>query len=691
MISLLAILVFLAESLLMCLWSGAFALLLASTGIIFLPIALRVRSNLGKTLLLSVGAILVATGLVLSDADRASVVIALIICQVLQSAAASSAMCVSKTKSAGVPFYGQATAAFVLPTLVASVIAFAEHQMLPPLVGVLMGALFLICAVLLTDVGLRRSFPRTVAGGNAEIPLASRNMVLLAVCLSLAIASLVTKPLIHSAEFIQEQVRLKWDQQQQKDSESKKEPEENQRKKRVDNRNDEEDAGAEIEQASAFDKPSDLGTPIFYVDIHSDARSEEARMRQLYGRVLTADTLVSNTWISAKKPYLRYEDPEDGVKDGRVTLSPDPATVDYTASIRDLRYNRLPCLPGLKSIRVPQVLELEPDSYLSTYHGHVLNVSYRATSSPVIWEDISGRKLQFSVVAPVYTSVSDDELAPLVSRLLDSRIDASDIFADKVNGLVGLFATNAIVTQSSVGGRSPNSFVPVFEQMRGSQAQLTTAFILCMRGAGIPCRLASGYASRTCGLGQERYVFVKEGDLVWAEVPVEGYGWVVVDPWIQDAVPRELGDAMQGEVNSYTDLANLRVGWKYQRTSAVFKWLRRLSPFLLTAVAMITVMIAMWLSRRPKTENQRIQRRVHAAYGGAPSFYRMFCKHYASRGCKKKPGMTPREYLEELKQQGLVGDNHDSLVDYLCSICYGGKPRQHFMENRFKMQFWNKQ
>ena len=66
----------------------------------------------------------------------------------------------------------------------------------------------------------------------------------------------------------------------------------------------------------------------------------------------------------------------------------------------------------------------------------------------------------------------------------------------------------------------------------------------------------------------------------------------------------------------------------------------------------------------------------------------MFYRHYEQRGCRKLPGITPREYLRLLKKQGLVADEHDDLVDYLYRISYGGAHRQFMLENRFKTRFW---
>lgn len=111
----------------------------------------------------------------------------------------------------------------------------------------------------------------------------------------------------------------------------------------------------------------------------------------------------------------------------------------------------------------------------------------------------------------------------------------------------------------------------LFEQKRGFCEHFSSAFVVLMRGAGIPARVVTGYAGGYHNPYGD-YWLVRNSDAhAWSEVWLSGRGWVRVDPTAAVAPERiydTLADRAPGVLGSFTGLTPvfdigdwLRRGW----------------------------------------------------------------------------------------------------------------------------------
>ena len=175
----------------------------------------------------------------------------------------------------------------------------------------------------------------------------------------------------------------------------------------------------------------------------------------------------------------------------------------------------------------------------------------------------------------------------------------------------------------------------LFETKAGFCQHFSSSFVILMRGAGIPARVVTGYAGGYRNPIQDYWIVRRSDAHAWAEVWLQGRGWVRVDPTaavaperiydtLQDRVPGAAG--LFGEYG--TQLWNmsdwLRRGWNdlvlgfdANRQSHLFKPLGiediggpQLS-LLFALVACLALLWMAWLSARGQREPDPVLRAWH--------------------------------------------------------------------------------
>ena len=179
----------------------------------------------------------------------------------------------------------------------------------------------------------------------------------------------------------------------------------------------------------------------------------------------------------------------------------------------------------------------------------------------------------------------------------------------------------------------------LFDTQRGFCAHFAGAMTFVLRAAGIPSRVVAGYQGGEVNPRGD-YVLVHQFDAhAWVEAWLPGQGWVSVDPTFQVAperIERGLQEAMRGEGSFLEDsplagarfrsigwLNNMRLAWddvNYQWQLRVLgyeserqleffrRWLgttdwQRIGIFLLVAVAIVMLPLALWTLRPQKRSN----------------------------------------------------------------------------------------
>jgi transglutaminase-like putative cysteine protease len=215
----------------------------------------------------------------------------------------------------------------------------------------------------------------------------------------------------------------------------------------------------------------------------------------------------------------------------------------------------------------------------------------------------------------------------------------------------------------------------MFETRRGFCEHYANAFVVMMRAAGVPARVIAGYQGGEIN-PVNRTVIVHQFDAhAWAEVWLEGQGWVRVDPTGSVSPARiELGleEAMAEEGSFLKDspLSLLRfrsVAWlnllRYRYDALTYRWqawvvafdserqLRLLQDVFgeLSASKFAAALIGTWvLVLAPVAVSLLYRRRTHPMKA-MDKYYLGFCKRLGDLELGRAPGETPGEYAQRVE------------------------------------------
>ena len=221
------------------------------------------------------------------------------------------------------------------------------------------------------------------------------------------------------------------------------------------------------------------------------------------------------------------------------------------------------------------------------------------------------------------------------------------------------------LTPPLLGANPVDEFL--FDTQRGFCEHYAGAFVFLMRAAGVPARVATGYQG---GEINGDYVIVRQSDAhAWAEVWLEGEGWVRIDPTAAVAPERiERGlDAALPEGEPVPFLSRRDAGWlralslRWDRLNTYWhRWvlgygeemqldlLKRLMPLLanwrnmaiglVLFVGLLLGAVALYLFRPGAAlAHDPVQRAWHR-----------FCRKLARRGLPRRPSEGPLDYQRRI-------------------------------------------
>jgi transglutaminase-like putative cysteine protease len=213
----------------------------------------------------------------------------------------------------------------------------------------------------------------------------------------------------------------------------------------------------------------------------------------------------------------------------------------------------------------------------------------------------------------------------------------------------------------------------LFTARSGFCSHYATAFVYLLRVAGIPARVVGGYQGGQINqIGH--FLEIRQADAhAWAEVWLEGQGWVRFDPTAAVAperIDRGVNIDLQlasGAVNFSPETeTRLRTWLKQSRQawqSIDYNWQRwvinydtasqahflsglgindwtSLAGWLIACIAGVTLILSWFLLRSKKTQQDK-----------SLLIYRRFCRKLAKAGIEIKPGEGPKAYAERAKSQ----------------------------------------
>ncbi|MEP4148197.1 MAG: DUF3488 and transglutaminase-like domain-containing protein [Halioglobus sp.] len=237
----------------------------------------------------------------------------------------------------------------------------------------------------------------------------------------------------------------------------------------------------------------------------------------------------------------------------------------------------------------------------------------------------------------------------------------------------------------------------LFDTRRGFCEHYASSFVIMMRAAGIPARVVAGYQGGEVN-PVNRTVIVHQFDAhAWAEVWLEGEGWVRVDPTAAVAPERiELGleEALADEGSFLADspLSPLRYrnidiinSLRLRYDALTYRWqawvvgfdqdkqFSLLQDFFgeFTARKFAAVLLGSWaLVLVPVGLGLLLRRKTHAV-SKLDKYYLAFCEKLGKMGVARESGETPKEFASRAqKALPRLADTIADITDRYAALAY---------------------
>ncbi|WP_342051538.1 MULTISPECIES: transglutaminase TgpA family protein [unclassified Cupriavidus] len=230
----------------------------------------------------------------------------------------------------------------------------------------------------------------------------------------------------------------------------------------------------------------------------------------------------------------------------------------------------------------------------------------------------------------------------------------------RVQAALRVFAGEAFyytLSPPPLGSQQVDSFV--FDTHRGFCEHYSSSFVFLMRAAGVPARVVTGYQGGEYNTIGRHYIVRQSDAHAWAEVWIDGRGWVRVDPTSAVApsrVEQGVDAALAGD--EADAVRSLRApGWlrdlRWGLDGLMYTWQRwildydrarqmsllrqfgmddRLPQILMVGLAALTLLglIPLWLRRQRLDPLQAL--------------YARFCRELAKRGYERGAAEGPQDY-----------------------------------------------
>jgi transglutaminase-like putative cysteine protease len=162
-------------------------------------------------------------------------------------------------------------------------------------------------------------------------------------------------------------------------------------------------------------------------------------------------------------------------------------------------------------------------------------------------------------------------------KQLRSKLDKPESVIDEVMSMIRRENFRYTLKPPALGQQAIDDFF--FKERAGFCEHYASTFVVLMRSAGIPARLVTGYLSGPVKNGE---IAVSQADAhAWAEVWLDGKGWVRQDPTASIDPSRVDPDATNARLESTPSgfLGFLNVTWRKNATQAEMFWRNTMLEF----------------------------------------------------------------------------------------------------------------
>ncbi|WP_455286314.1 transglutaminase TgpA family protein [Cupriavidus necator] len=372
----------------------------------------------------------------------------------------------------------------------------------------------------------------------------------------------------------------------------------------------------------------------------------------LYWRALVLWDYDGTTWHPARQRRQQLApapEPPPGTSQG----------IDYSITLEPSRQQWLFVLDRGQALSADVEAAATPDGEFMARRPVEQRIRYRAhsTLAPAPeWLSPATRRLALSLPA------GNPRARALAAQWAETHADP----AARVQAALRLFAAAPFaytLNPPPLGREQVDSFV--FDTRRGFCEHYAGSFVFLMRAAGVPARVVTGYQGGEYNPIGQHYVVRQSDAHAWAEVWLDGRGWIRVDPTSAVApsrIEQGLDAAVGDEAGAWRPsqqpgwLQDLR--WAYE--GLVYTWQRWVLQYdhaqqarlldtlgagagpgqlLAGALGMLCLLalVPLWRRRAPADP-------LDAAYA-------RFCGLLARHGCERAPAEGPQDYATRASAQ----------------------------------------
>lgn len=574
----------------------------------------------------------------------------------------------------------------------------------PRLISSLLAILVLVLAMAAWDLS---RITRLKSGTSGPAPHRGRNVLIIACLLALA-AALFSGPLPPAANFLSrisphwrmDPVEFKNKPPKTPPNQEGKAPEEAQQP-----------APAESAQSGRHELPkrSNLqGT----TDINGFVKLADPSQGQallehgpVYIRSHTLNRFDEGKWEADVTGGVWVQDSDDGKTDGVIILRNAPRSVAYEMFLMNADGYTLPGLQNLTAVALPRVYAVPGDILQTAAAG---DFRYRASSSPLIFDTLPNSiplrpgKPQ----SPIHTVAPEGELGARLDQLAASIFDTAKELPDRIRVLREFFVRNY---QYSGVMTNPHGIDPLqnflFDERKGYCDFFATAGALILRKAGIPTRMAYGFATDEYDTAKGVFTYRNRNAHSWTEVYIDQIGWTVCDftpPANVGKIPGapETAPSPEFDPDKFTDAAKQEPppAPEAQPTEVPSNFFSGLLDSLMrqpwmtpvknygpvAVLALIVIFLAIRLLRRsPEEAAAAAAAKERAAREKQPAYFMEYLRVSAAAGYPKPEGDTPMEHLNALALAGLPVPPLRPLIQYHYAQRYEDIPPDNDREKAF--------
>ena len=434
---------------------------------------------------------------------------------------------------------------------------------------------------------------------------------------------------------------------------------------------------------------------VMYLRIPDVGKFNKFITQQNYVRNAVLDKYVGDAWESVSMEKEWRSDEMDGTKDDWVRLAEGNGIL-HEIYLPVSGGAGLPAIQNPLAYRLKFIIGSGFNSYQAELRGAV---RYQVESRPLVWSEFRGGPQGISQeISPDLLSPAKGNLGRKIKSLFFEITEGLISAPEKLDSIQRYLRSEFEYSTEVKNLKSLSAMENfLFQERAGWCDYFASAAALLAREAGYPARTAYGFSGGRA-FPKEGVVSYNASDAhSWAEVFVEGHGWVVFDATpVGSGAARlparsSMQDAKGPELSSYEDAHEnesnadiVKNPEEDKRTQMI--WFAGLLG--LFALFYLKVFIQRFISKTNKSELAESSERELYLDRNAPPYLLEFLRMCLELGRPKAKGDTIKEAIREVRKiKESDSEAFDLLVDYHYGVRYAGSARDRATESVLRKSF----